>query len=79
MNVKQARRRATLRNIIRCIEGSTRAIAEQLRFRRRQYRTAKELGIEPEVLAALIRERRAGKDKTATHRRKLAQLRRIVR
>ena len=76
---KRARRRTELRFIVRHIEAHTRLIAEHLRHRRREFRKAKDLGIEPEVMAALIRERRAGKDKTAMHRRKLAQLRRIVR
>jgi hypothetical protein len=68
-----------IRRIVRRIEARTREIARGLRERRAEYRHARDLGIDHDALAALVRERRAGKAKTVLHRRKLAQLRRIMR
>lgn len=72
-------RNRAIRRIVHRIEASTREIARHLRERRAEFRHAKNHGVDAETLAALIRERRAGKDKTANQRRKLAQLRRIMR
>jgi hypothetical protein len=75
----RAKHNALIRRVVLCIENEGKMIASHLRTRRGLYRHAKDLGFDPEIVAALLRERRAGKDRAAINRRKLARLRRIVR